>query len=115
RYRPLLLLTFAVDGALFGKDLRGYHLTNIVVHLATTLGLYLVLVTLLGRAAARAAPSAPAVAPRLAAAVAAVVFGIHPIHTEAVDSVFNRSEMLVGLGALAMFAVLLRWERRTPV
>src|ERR1043166_6940140 len=36
RYRPFLLLVFALDSALFGNDLRGYHLTNIVVHVATT-------------------------------------------------------------------------------
>ena len=33
-----------------------------------------------------------------AALLAALVFAVHPIHTEVVNSIFNRSEMLVSLG-----------------
>jgi protein O-mannosyl-transferase len=108
RYRPLLLLVFALDSALFGDDLRGYHLTNIIVHVVTTVALYFVLAAVLAKRA-----SGPA--PRLAAAVAAAVFGVHPIHTEAVDSVFNSSEMFVALGVVVSFAALVRWEEHHPL
>src|SRR5262249_32522018 len=55
-------------------------------HVAATLVLFALL------AALGAAP--------LAAALAALVFGVHPIHTEAVDVAFNRSEILACLGTV---------------
>lgn len=109
RYRPLLLITFALDGVTYGTDLWGYHLTNIAIHVATTLLLLLVVGWLLERA------GTPHAVGWLAAAVAAATFGVHPIHTEAVDSVFNRSEMLVALGTLVAFAAVIRWEPARPV
>jgi tetratricopeptide (TPR) repeat protein len=113
RYRPLLLLTFAIDGALFGDNLRGYHLTNIAVHVVTTVALYFVLGALLRRFTPR--PAGSTGRPWLAAAVAAGVFGVHPIHTEVVDSIFNGSDMYVALGTLAAFAAVIRWEGSHPL
>src|SRR6188474_550794 len=38
--RPLVYFTFAVNYALGGEDVRGYHLMNLAIHLATALALF---------------------------------------------------------------------------
>jgi hypothetical protein len=45
-----------------------------------------------------------------AAWLAAAVFAVHPIHTDAVNSIFNRSEILSAIGTVG--ALWLLWARR---
>src|SRR5262249_32924391 len=45
---------------------------------------------------------------------AALVFGVHPVHTEAVDSIFNRSELVATICTLAGLLWLRRFEDRRP-
>ena len=111
-YRPLLLLSFAIDGAMFGRSPRGYHVTNILLHAAAAAALYGLLLALLRRNAIDATKST---LPVVAAAGAALVFGVHPVHSESVDSIFNRSDILVTLGVVAGLWVIQRWEDRRPV
>jgi tetratricopeptide (TPR) repeat protein len=107
-FRPALFVSLSIDSRLFGGWLAGYHLSNIVLHLAVTLCLYGFLLHLL-----RALPCPPERAD-FHALLAALVFAVHPVHTEAVNSVFNRSDMLVTLGALAGLWWLLHHLRRRP-
>jgi tetratricopeptide (TPR) repeat protein len=114
-YRPLFLLTLAIDGARSGSGLRGYHVTNILLHATAAMALYALLLALLRRGSApgveRSRPSRLHV---VAAAGAALVWGVHPIHAEAVDSIYNRSEILVTLGTVSALWVIQRWEERRP-
>lgn len=106
-YRPLLLLSLAIDTALFHGSALAAHRVNIALHVAATLAVYAFVRALLR--------TVPAYGPRLAAitaASAAVLFGVHPIHTEAVDSIFNRSEILATICALGALGALWRWEER---
>ena len=98
-YRPLAMASVAVDRSLYGRDFRGYHMTNIVLHLLATLAVFALLKSL----------SVPA--PLFAAAV----FAVHPIHTEAVDAVFNRSEILATLFVAVALVVLARGAASRPV
>lgn len=97
-YRPLLPATLMVEHAVHGGSPRGYRLTNIALHAAVTVALFLLL------AAFGHAP--------VPAGLAAALFAAHPVHTEAVDLVINRSELLAtlcflaGLGALQRDVVL---------
>ena len=84
-YRPLTTLSYAMDYALFADDALGYHGVNV--------GLYLVLVLLVLALANRWFDNA-----RVAFA-AALIFAVHPVHCEAVDSISGRSELLsLGFG-----------------
>lgn len=108
-YRPLLMFLLAVEGAIHGVRARWFHLTNIALHVITTLVLFGLLLELLrGKKGAWSLSL-------LAALLAALVFGVHPIHTEVVDSVFNRSEMLATLGVLGALWTAWRWGERHPV
>ncbi|MBI4524820.1 MAG: tetratricopeptide repeat protein, partial [Deltaproteobacteria bacterium] len=85
-YRPLVVSTYAVNYALGGLNPFGYHLVNVILHLAVTWVLYVVAIEV-GFS-------------RVAALMGAAVFAVHPIHTEAVTGVVGRAEVLMSLGVL---------------
>jgi hypothetical protein len=80
--RPLTWLTFWVNYQLGGSDPFGYHLVNLLLHLASIV----LLRDTLGRI------TSPATA-----TLATVVFALHPIQTEAVSYVFARATLLMAL------------------
>jgi len=93
-YRPLLLVSVALDIQVFGDWVAGFHLVNIFLHVLVTLTVYGLIRYLLPACGYEPAKSG------LIALLAAMVFAVHPIHTEVVNSIFNRSEMLVSLGVV---------------
>ncbi len=107
--RPLLNLTLAVNHAISGTGVWSYHVGNTLIHLVATLVLFgLVRRTLaLDRAPSLGAGPgliAPRVQPEdyrphalsIASAVA-LLWGLHPLVTEAVDYVVQRAESLMSL------------------
>ncbi len=90
-YRPLLLLSVSLDIYLFGDWKAGFHLFNILLHALSTIAVFGLIRHVLVKTAA------PFVISSQVALLAAMVFAVHPVHTEVVNSVFNRSEMLVTL------------------
>ena len=96
-YQPLTWLSLAVDYQLWGPDQPwGFHLTNLVLHVLTTLSVYLLAVRLiaLGQGSATYQPDS---ALRVAAAVAALLFAVHPLRVESVAWVTERRDVLSGL------------------
>ena len=93
--RPIANLSFALNHAIGGLGVRGYHVANLAIHLAAGLALFGVVrrtLTLPGHAdPARGANAA------LAAFVIALVWLVHPLQTEAVTYVSQRTESLMGL------------------
>ncbi|HTQ30559.1 MAG TPA: tetratricopeptide repeat protein [Opitutaceae bacterium] len=92
--RPLLNFTFALNYALGGARVWGYHAVNLLIHALAGLVLFgLVRRTLRGpalkeRFGAAALPLALAVA---------VIWVVHPLQTEAVTYLSERAESLMGL------------------
>jgi len=92
--RPLLSLSFALNYALGGMNVWGYHAFNLLVHTLAGLTLFglvrrtLVRPTLSERFGANAAPLALAVA---------VIWTVHPLQTETVTYISQRAELLMGL------------------
>ena len=78
--RPLVGATFAVNYAIDGLNVRGYRLVNIAIHAACAL----LLVALLRRHL----PAGPAFA-------AALIWTVHPLVTEPVDYVSQRTELMM--------------------
>ncbi len=93
-YRPLNRLSYLVDYALFGLQPAGYHLVNLLIHLADVLLLYLLGMRLFRE--------------RTPAFVAALIFAVHPINTEAVDFFSGRNNLLATLCVLATLLLYLR-------
>ena len=109
-YRPLLLVSMAIDVFVFGDWAAGYHLSNILLHIISTLLVYGLVRHLL------IASVGPVLQSGHLALLAAVVFAVHPVHAEVVNSIFNRSEMLVTLGVVGgLWWFLNIYDRRTKL
>jgi protein O-mannosyl-transferase len=91
--RPLAMYTFAMNYALHGLKLGGYHAANLGIHLATALLLYGLVRQTLEREKVQGSRG-------LALAVA-MLWSVHPLQTEAVTYVFQRMESLAGLAIVA--------------
>jgi tetratricopeptide (TPR) repeat protein len=92
--RPVVTLSLLVNYALGGEDVRGYHVLNVAVHILAGLALYGVMRrTLLGPALrARFAGSADWIA-----LATALLWLVHPLQTECINYVYQRSESMMGL------------------
>ncbi len=85
-YRPLTILSYAVDWQLAGGRPGWFHGVNTLLHAAAAVLVVLVL--------ARWLPGAAAVA-------AGLFYAVHPVHVEGVASLVSRAELLVAVGLLA--------------
>ncbi len=94
-YRPMTALTYSLDYQLWGLDPFGYHLTNLLLHVAVALLAYFVVRSLL--------PGEPVVA-----WLSAAIFSTHPILVEAVPGVAPRQELLVTAFLLLSFLLFMR-------
>jgi protein O-mannosyl-transferase len=103
-HRPLLNLSLAVNYAVGGFDVLGYHLVNLSVHLLAALLLFGIVrrTLLLPRLAERWGSSATGLALGVA-----LLWELHPLQTEAVSYVVQRAESLMGLfGLLSVYAAV---------
>ena len=80
---PLVWVSLMADHELFGLDPRGYHATNLVLHLLSTLLLLLALRRMTGEL--------------WRPAFVAAVFALHPLHTQSVAWIAERKDALSGL------------------
>jgi protein O-mannosyl-transferase len=86
-YRPLLLTWSVVNHALFGFHPAGWHLTNILLHLAATYLLCVLVEKFSGD--------------KGIAVIAGLLFAIHPVHLEVVAWASAASDMLLTIFVLA--------------
>ena len=98
-YRPLLMITFAVNHFLNGLNPYGYHLVNIFIHFLNALMLFAILGVLFKDLA---------ISRRLATVL---LFAWHPLNTEAVTYISCRSDLLVSFFILSSFFCYLGYCR----
>lgn len=79
-YLPVRDLSYAINYALDGLNPRGYHATNLLLHLFNSLLVMLLAARLTGR--------------RLVGGLAGLVFAVHPVHVEAVSWLSSRKDLL---------------------
>lgn len=95
--RPIVNLSLALNWALSGERVAGYHVVNLLIHTLAGLALF---------GLARRTWQSPALGPRFESAAAGLAFGIaalwtlHPLQTESVTYIVQRAESLVGLWLL---------------
>jgi len=108
-YRPVHLVLLALESRVYGDWYVGYHIDNILLHAAATLLVFGLLRRILGE------PADGSPSQTLYALLAALVFAVHPVHTEVVNSIFNRSEILVALASAGGIWWLLHFLCSRPV
>jgi tetratricopeptide (TPR) repeat protein len=103
--RPLVNLTFAINYAMGGLEVWGYHATNLAIHFLAALALFGLL---------RRALMLSALAPRFRertleiSATVALLWAVHPLQTESVSYLSQRAEALMGLFYLLTFYAFVR-------
>jgi tetratricopeptide (TPR) repeat protein len=103
--RPVVNLTLAINYALGGLAVEGYHLTNLAIHLLAALTLFgLIRRTLfLPRLSTTFAAASTGLA-----LTASLLWALHPLQTESVTYIVQRTESLVGLFYLLTLYCLVR-------
>ena len=92
-YWPLVYTTFWLEHKLWGFDPTGYHVVNVLLHLANALLVWHLMRRLV-------VPGAWMVA---------AVFAVHPLHVESVAWVIERKDVLSGLFYLAAVLTYMRF------
>ncbi len=109
--RPVINLSVAINYALGGLDVRGYHVLNLTIHILAGLTLLgIVRRTLLKR---RLRERFGAVANELALATA-LLWTVHPLQTESVTYVIQRAESIMGLFYLLTLYCFIRGVESPP-
>lgn len=102
--RPLINLSLALNFAFGGTAVRGYHVFNVGIHVLAALALF----GLLRRTLLRAIPQdsdSPTISPRprwrisecSLAFIVALLWTLHPLQTESVTCIVQRTESIAGL------------------
>eukprot|EP01090_Pellita_catalonica_P000684 TRINITY_DN10479_c0_g1_i1.p1 TRINITY_DN10479_c0_g1~~TRINITY_DN10479_c0_g1_i1.p1 ORF type:complete len:819 (+),score=109.58 TRINITY_DN10479_c0_g1_i1:34-2457(+) len=92
-YRPFTVMSFRLNYILHGLEPFGYHLVNVIAHAFITLLVYCT-----SRVILVANPNA-----KLISYITAGFFAVHPIHTDAIDSIVGRAEVLYMIAYLLSF------------
>ncbi len=98
-YRPLLLLSFAVQRWVHGGWAFGFHVVNVALHCLVTL--------LFARFLLRLE------VPDRVTFGAALLFAVHPIHVEAVTSLVGRGETLAAVFVFGFLLIALSYRKET--
>ncbi len=94
-WHPLTWLSLMLDGELYGNYAGGYHWTNVMLHLANTLLLFLVLQRMTGA--------------WWRSGFVAALFAVHPLHVESVAWVAERKDVLSGFFWFLTLGVYVRY------
>ncbi len=100
--RPVVYFTFAANYAAGGTDIMGYHLVNVVIHIAAALSLF----GLVRRSLLKLTTTA-GTATNLALATTAI-WMVHPLTTECVTYTVHRGESIAALCYLTCLYCLVR-------
>ncbi|MEW6684314.1 MAG: tetratricopeptide repeat protein [Nitrospirota bacterium] len=99
-WHPLTRISYLVDYELYGLSPRGYHLTNVALHTANTLLVFVIFRRMTGKT--------------WPAALVAALFGVHPLHVESVAWISERKDVLSAcFWLLTIWAYVRYAERRS--
>jgi hypothetical protein len=99
-WHPLTWLSLMLDHQVYGLNLGGYHLTNVLLHAATAILLFLVLRRMTGFL--------------WRSAFVAAVFAIHPLRVESVAWLAERKDVLSAFFFMLTLGAYVGYVRRPP-
>ncbi len=95
-YRPVVTLSFFLDLRIWGLNPLGFHLTNVLAHLAASLAVVALARRLTGS--------------EMTSGAAGLLFALHPLHVESVAFVSGRTDILAALGFVLALLGYARWR-----
>jgi len=98
-YRPMHIFSYLIEYTLWGTDVRGYHITNILLHGLISFLFYRLVFILFAN--------------RILSAAMAALFLVHPIHNAVVAHIAGRENLLGALFLLVAFIVYIRISRES--
>ncbi len=96
RFRPLRALTFVAEWQIWKKNPVGYHLTNLLLNLAAVFGVYYLAQILFNGESVKSFFSA-------------LLFAVHPVHTESVAWIKNRTDILMTIFYVLAAGLFIRY------
>lgn len=93
-YRPIPYMTIWLDWHFWRANPAGYHLTNLIFHLACVILVFFLCKRL--------------VQSKRLSFLAALIFAIHPVHTEAVTYISGRSDIISGFFIFLSFTQVIQ-------
>jgi tetratricopeptide (TPR) repeat protein len=112
-YRPAQNLSFIVDYFFWNENTYGFHLTNILLHIASGLLLYLLLGKLFTSFRPAESNNGNNSAWSVGAFFVALLWIVHPVHSAAVDYISGRADSLAFFFACAGWLLFLRARKST--
>ena len=99
-FRPLTSISLALNYALHGQEVWGYRVTNLVLHILCSFGLFLLLRKL---------------GSEVLGIATGLVFLVHPLHSEPINYLSSRSDLLVSLCYLSATTLLVGVSLRSLI
>jgi protein O-mannosyl-transferase len=109
-YRPVQNLSYMFDYFFWNADPTGFHLSNVLLHVAAGLLLYRLLTHLFGKRAGlwnRDEPGS-ARAGALAAFIISGIWMVHPVHSAAIDYISGRADSLAFVFSAGAWLLVVR-------
>ncbi|MFQ5962249.1 MAG: hypothetical protein ACE5MG_12715, partial [Candidatus Methylomirabilales bacterium] len=98
-YRPVMNLSFYFDRILWGMNPAGFHITNVLLHILNTLLVFALASFLIGG--------------RIIPFLAGLFFAVHPVHTESLDLIQGRSDLLCSFFFLYSLLLFIQFIHRS--
>lgn len=98
-YHPLTMLSLMADAQIYGLNAGGFHFTNVLLHAASAILLFLVLQEMTGAI--------------WRSALVAAIFAIHPLRVESVAWIAERKDVLGGFFFMLTLAAYAHYVRKT--
>jgi hypothetical protein len=121
-YRPLISIFMVSDYLLYGTNGTGFHVTNLLFHLASALLIYGICLSLFSAvnnniANSREELAEPQATPqaKLWALASAALFSLYPLHVEAVSWITGRVDTIVTTFCLLSFWAYLGWRNSNRI
>lgn len=93
-YRPALILSYFIDYRLWQENAFGYHLSNLILHIANCVILFYLILLLTGSINI--------------SSITAALFSVHPVQVESVTWIAGRNDLMMSLFILLALLFYLR-------
>lgn len=117
--RPVTTFTFSLNYYFGGFDVRWYHITNLLIHISNGILIFYLVLLAMKSPKLTAKTVILSISERshhasLVSLIATALFLLHPIQTEAVSYISQRSELLVSFFYLSSLIAYVKARLQTP-